>query len=117
MIKLIKNKGLGILADKNYKKGEIIEKCHLVFIPIKQEKILKKTIFDNYIFEYNKNFDVLALGSGCLYNNSFDPNIEFNYDFKNRMIIFSAIKNIKKGEELCFEYCWDKKQYKREHII
>ncbi|KKT97835.1 MAG: hypothetical protein UX00_C0007G0095 [Microgenomates group bacterium GW2011_GWB1_45_17] len=41
----------GIMASRDIKKGELIEKCPLVFIPISEEKYIKNTVIWKYYFE------------------------------------------------------------------
>jgi len=106
MIRKIKNKGWGVFADRNYKKGEVVERCYTILIPIKQERLIKKTILNDYYYDYDKKFIVIALGNGALYNHSYTPNMKALR--KNKFIILQAIRNIRKGEELTHNYYWTK---------
>lgn len=94
----------GLIAVENIKKGRVLERCPLVLMDIKNEKFLEKTELGVYYFDYNKKYNAIVLGYGTLMNHSFKPNSDVWYNFKNKSITFKAIKNIKKGEEITFEY-------------
>ena len=49
------------------------------------------------------------LGYGSLYNHSFTPNADIDYNVKNveNFLQFEAIKDIKAGEEIFFDYEFD----------
>jgi SET domain-containing protein len=49
-----------------------------------------------------------VLTKGNIFNHSCDPNVQFSFDFSENMMVFKAIKNIKKGEE-CFDNYVDPK--------
>lgn len=94
----------GILASANILKGEIIEKCPLILIDINEEEHLENTKLREYYFIFNKKYHCIVLGYGSLYNHSFTPNAEIYRDFKNKLIVFKAVKNIRKGEEITYKY-------------
>ncbi len=94
----------GIIATENIKKGAMIERCPIVLIPVKQRALIEKTVLTNYYFDYSNKFDALVLGYGSLLNHSFTPNCEPFYNYKNKIVIIKAIKNINSGEELTQKY-------------
>ena len=47
---------------------------------------------------------VLALGFASLYNHSKDPNCRYEINRKEKIITFTAIKNIPKDCEIFFNY-------------
>lgn len=104
------NKGRGVFAKKNIKKGNIIEKAHVIPIPNKDYELLENTFLYNYTFEWadpkdNGEFKHAMVLSFCEFvNHSFDPNLKYVYDYKKKLIKFIAIKNIKSGEELTVNY-------------
>ena len=105
--------GRGVFATANIKKGEVIEVCPIIAVPKSQEKILRKTLLDDYVFPWaTKNQPAVVLGYGSLYNHSYDPNIEYDEDVKKKVMVFTALRNIKKGEELMSNYNgdWDSKE-------
>ncbi|MDP1706736.1 MAG: SET domain-containing protein [bacterium] len=98
------NRGRGVFAGEQIKKGEEIESCPVLILPISQEKHLEKTELKYYYFEWAKDKDAIALGYGSLYNHSYKPNAEFLISKKDQMIVIKALTNIKKGEEIFFDY-------------
>ncbi len=101
----------GLIATEQIAKGSIIEKCPTVLIDIKDEECLEKTNLTRYYFKYSDEFHAVGLGYVSLANHSFEPNCELEYDFDNQTISLKALVNIKKGEELTFEYM-DKEEAK-----
>lgn len=97
-------KGLGVMAEVDFKKGETIEIVPLLLMPMKEFELIKKTKLYYYFFEYTNSHFAIALGYGSLYNHSYSPNARYLYNFKNKQLIIKTIKNIKKGEEIFFNY-------------
>jgi hypothetical protein len=97
-------KGLGVIAEVDFKKGDTIEIVPLLLMPMKEFDLIKKTKLYYYFFEYTNSHFAIALGYGSLYNHSYSPNARYLYSFKNKQLIIKAIKNIKKSEEIFFNY-------------
>jgi SET domain-containing protein len=107
-VKNISRKYRGVFASAKIKKGEVIEVCHVVVIPHKDRKLIDKTHLISYYFYWgSKNQPAIALGFGSLYNHSYHPNAEYDQNVKKRVIVFKAIKDIKKGEEIKTNYNGD----------
>src|SRR3972149_7342200 len=98
--------GRGVFAGRNIKKGEIIERCPIIEIPRNDAALLNKSIFVTYFFYFGKDKErmAIALGFGSIYNHSYSPNAKFKILQKERLIDFVAIKNIKKDDEITFNY-------------
>lgn len=94
----------GLLAARDIRKGEVIERCPVVLIPVEQEEALEATIFSTYYFLWDDTHYALALGYGSLFNHSYQANVTFDHDFEGQQVIFSAAKDVKKGEELMINY-------------
>ncbi len=107
-IKLGRSKSLKnircVMANEHIKKKEIIEKCPVVLIPLGDLKFIEKTVLTKYEFLWDENNDALALGYGSLLNHSDNPNVEFYADYKNKLMCFRAVKDIKLEEELFINY-------------
>lgn len=102
-VKDSKGMGRGIFATENIKKGEIIEVAPIIVL---QFEDFVETRW-NLLFEYYFWLDdevVLALGYGSLYNHSKDSNAEYKINIMKKSITFTAIKDIKKGKEIFFNY-------------
>ncbi|NKC11404.1 MAG: SET domain-containing protein-lysine N-methyltransferase [Gammaproteobacteria bacterium] len=104
MVKRAPGKGRGVFAREDIKKGTEIERVPVLVLEV-------KALYDNeydsrilsYVFDWGKDTVALALGYGSLYNHSFKPNAR--YDDEGRMTkIYSAVRNIKAGEEITINY-------------
>lgn len=97
-----------MFAITDIKKGEIIEASPVLIIPKSQQKLIDRTFVFNYYFYWGpKNQPALALGYGSLYNHSYAPNARYDHDEKQKVMIFRAIKDIRKGEEIRTNYNGD----------
>lgn len=92
------------MAEEDIKKGSTIEVVPLLLMSMKEFDLIKQTKLYYYFFEYTNNHFAIALGYGSLYNHSYDPNARYLYSYKNKQLIIKAIKDIKKGEEIFFNY-------------
>lgn len=95
--------GNGVFAMKNFSIDEIIEIAPL----LKDYKDNMKRKIDDYLFtiseeETAKGYYAIALGYASLYNHSDNNNAFYKIDGNN--IIITAIKPIKKGEEIFVNY-------------
>ncbi len=107
-IKNTKGKGRGVFALKNFEVGEIIERCPVLNFNSKERKILEKTYLNYYIYPWRSDRTaVVVLGYGFIYNHSYTPNADWNQDFKKGLMVYTAIKPIKKGEEILINYNGD----------
>ena len=115
-IKIIetKNKGRGVVATDEIFKNEIIEYCPLIILSDKDSQFIKTksesdTLYYYYLQQPDLKRNCIMLGYASLYNHSFDPNSEIDYenDPKIMHLIFRAIKNIEAGEEITWNYCFD----------
>jgi len=97
----------GMLAIKDIKKGELLEKCPVIVMTAKQEKSVDETSLVKYTYEWTGTDIALVLGYGSLYNHSFQPNADYRKDIKNENMVFRAIKDIKQGEEIFISYKFD----------
>ena len=97
--------GLGVFAEEDIKKGALIEKAPLLLMSMKEFDLIKRTKLYYYFFEYTNNHFAITLGYGSLYNHSYTPNARYYYNYNKELEIY-AIKNIKKGEEIFFNYNW-----------
>lgn len=94
----------GVFAVKNIKKGEIIETCPLVIVPKSDMSNLTESVLVTYFFYFGKNRLAVVLGFGSLYNHSYEPSAKYKINEKDQTITFSALGNIKKDEEITFNY-------------
>jgi len=104
--------GYGVFATEDIPAGEILEECHFILFP-QIKKITKADPLCAYGFAWPHQTQetlhlntqlAIPLGTGCVYNSSPNNNAIYTNDLKRQLIIFSAIKPIKKGEEICTDY-------------
>jgi len=103
-------KGKGAFAKKDIKKDTVIDIANVVLIPNKDYRKIKKTYLYNYCYIWEdpklkpafKN--AITLSVSQFINHSYNPNLRYLYDYKNKAIEYTAIQDIKKGEELTVNY-------------
>jgi len=103
-------KGRGAFAKRKIEKRTVIDVAHVVPISNKEYKKVRKTILFNYCYiwedpEHMPAFkNAIALSVSQFINHSYEPNVKYLYDYENRAIRFSAIRDISEGEELLVNY-------------
>ena len=104
----------GLFASKNIKKGTKI--IYYIGKIITKKQTENNPKFDNdkaiYLFNLNNRYDLdgdFAYNTARLINHSCDPNCET--DIIRGKIWINAIKNIKQGEELTYDYGYDMDSY------
>lgn len=103
-------KGKGAFAKKRIERGTLIEIAHVIPIPNKDYKKIRKTrLYDYcYIWEDPKHLpefkNAITLSVSQFINHSYEPNVKYLYDYKRKAIEFSAIRDISEGEELTVNY-------------
>jgi SET domain-containing protein len=103
--------GRGVSALVKFRAGDTIEISPCLLIDQIDEIELQKTDLKLYVFDTHLKRDrpklALALGCGSLFNHSKKPNTTYVYDEKSNCMIFSAISDIKIGEQLFINYGYD----------
>lgn len=95
--------GRGVFAKEEIKKGEVIEVAPIIILDFQDFIDTKWNVMFEYYFWLDE-YVVLALGYGSLYNHSQTPNAEYEINKEDKTIIFKAIKNIEKDQEILFNY-------------
>ena len=111
-------KGWGVFATSPIYLGEVIEECPLIDIPRKAFQCVPD-LFKDYTFNslLQNNIPVLALGLGCIYNHSENPNAKWQLHPENSKIFqFISIKEIMPGEEICINYGGEEYWKHRPHV-
>ena len=100
------NAGRGVFAREDIKKNEIIETCPIIEVPRYDRSNLKESILVTYFFYFGKKKERLAivLGFGSIYNHSYKPNAEFKIKHEEKIVDFTALSDIKKDDEITFNY-------------
>jgi hypothetical protein len=116
----IPNADRGVFASNDIKKGEIIERCPIIEVSKNDTSNLKESILVTYFFYFGKNKEqvAIALGFGSIYNHSYKPNATYKIKRKEKIIDFIAIDDIKKNDEITFNYsnCGNLKKGKKNPL-
>ncbi len=98
--------GRGVFATHEIQKGEIIETCPFIEIPNEEIESIENSVFINYVYFFGNEKDrmLLALGFGSIYNHKYSPNAMYKIVANKKVIEFSAIKDIKKNDEITVNY-------------
>lgn len=98
--------GRGVFARRDIRKGEHIEKCPYIDIPSYEIEHITQSFLVTYIFFYgeDKSRLLLVLGFGSIYNHSHHPNARYQIREDESVIDFIATLDIKKDEEITFDY-------------
>ncbi|MHA2288733.1 MAG: SET domain-containing protein-lysine N-methyltransferase [Promethearchaeota archaeon] len=110
-VKFISNKkGRGAFAKKSIEKGTTIDIAGVILIRNKDYKKIKKTKLYDYCYiwedpEHKADFKyAITLSVSQFINHSYTPNLQYLYDYENRAIEYSTIRDITKGDELTVNY-------------
>ncbi len=105
--------GLGLFAGENIKKGELI--IEYIGNILNKEEADKKTT-SQYLFEVtrNKTIDGTPRWNVARYcNHACEEAANSESEIKKGRVFIKAIKNIKEGEEICYDYG---EEFVKEHI-
>jgi SET domain-containing protein len=105
-----RKKGKGVFAKDNIPKGEVIDIAHIILISNNDWNLIENTILSNYSFEWDDpecigEFDsAISLSVSQFINHSYEPNVKYTYDYKNKCIKYITLRNICMGEEITVNY-------------
>ena len=105
-----KKKGKGLFAKDHIPKGEIIDIAHIILISKKDWNLIENTVLSNYSFEWDdpkcigEYESAISLSVSQFINHSYEPNVKYIYDYKNKCIKYITLRNISKGEEITVNY-------------
>ena len=96
--------GYGVFTKEDIDEGELLEECHHIEIP--DDVTVERYMFNWPRGDYEFEKYVLSLGYGCIYNGAVpgEENVNWKTDIENDILVFHAIKNIKKESELLLYY-------------
>ncbi len=96
-----KEKGRCVVADRDFKSGEMIDENHVVRVDYDK---VKESQIEPYCMDWGSS-DAIAFGKINLINHSTtSPNTRIERDMTNDIIRCFAVRDIAKGEELTFTY-------------
>ena len=100
--------GWGVFASEKIQKGEILEECAFIELPIAPNE--SSSLLIDYRFNYpageatQNTKQVAVLGNGMLYNHSNNSNAHWFTDEYRKCFVFCATREIEKGEEVFTYY-------------
>ena len=105
--KISEEKGRGVFALRDIAKGEVIETAPV--IPVSKNSVIDNgEAPDGYLLDWDGNYEdeeyCMPLGYIMMYNHSSTPNMMLDQDYDEYTMKAIAIRDIKKGEELCWDY-------------
>jgi SET domain-containing protein len=95
--------GLGVFAAHRIMQGTIIERCPVLVVAAQHVASLERSGMYGYLYEWDGDAGV-ALGFGCLYNHSFEPNAEYEAWIDDKLVVVRALRTIGAGEEITLNY-------------
>lgn len=106
-VKKVRGKGRGVFARKPIRKGAVIEKVPKMLVP--PEMVVggwSNPNLSKLYFVHDRKTLCVCLGYGSIYNHSYQPNAVY-LDGPAATMIFRALRNIAKDEEICINYNGD----------
>lgn len=104
--KEIPGKGRGVFALRDIPKGAMIEKAPVIVVA--HEDVPEGSPPDGYVLDWEPDVEgeehCMPLGYIMLYNHSSTPTINLENDHEEMTITSFALRDIKAGEELCWDY-------------
>ena len=97
--------GLGVFACVDFAKDSVIERCF--YLVIDDDDLQEINRLNDYLFTSPdvKSDYLCVLGCGMIYNHGTPPNAEWQIaDDDNRFIEFTALHDIRAGDEILHDY-------------
>ncbi len=92
----------GGFAGKDIRRGGIIEECP--YIESEAEGKHPEAILSYLFAGQKKGTTMFILGYGAIYNHSDQSNAEYYFNDVKNVVVFTAKRNLKKGEEIFVDY-------------
>ena len=122
-VKLTKDMGRGMFADRDITKGETIAYCELLVLSEGDTAVVNTTDLQYYTFKYNDTQDCLVLGDGEIFNHTEDENVSYKLRVitdsvgTRTLMHFEAIKDIRKNEQLFINYSRDVEVKPKQYTV
>jgi uncharacterized protein len=99
-------KGRGVVAERPFRAGEMIERSPVIVIPRNEVALIRDTRLAHYHYEWGDDCReaAIALGYGSLYNHSYTPNARYEFRESEECLEFFALRDIAAGEEITINY-------------
>ena len=108
-VRRVRGRGRCVFARRKIAAGELIELAPVIVIPKKQWPSVKKTILEDYAFDWGRNdeLSVIALGYVSIYAHSYSPNAKLEQLTNEQIMEVTALKAIEPGQEITINYNGD----------
>ena len=105
----VPGKGRGVRAGRAIARGEVIDVAPVVILSAQEWELVEQTVLGQFVFGWDeaKGSVAVALGQASFLNHSYAPNVASDKDLRGRCIVFSAVRDIARGEELTLNYNGD----------
>ena len=99
--------GRGAFSERSFSAGEVVEVCPVILLDYLIQELSLPV--QRVVFNWAKLCDspekyALVLGYGSIYNHADHPNLRYSADSDNQAMIFTAVRAIKRGEQLTVSY-------------
>jgi uncharacterized protein len=105
-VRTIEGKGRGVFARRLIRQGEIFERAPVIIVPAFEVSTLERTVLFNYYYSWGEDA-AIALGLGSLFNHSYKPNTLYTRKIEDRVIEYTALRDIEPDEEITVNYNGD----------
>ena len=108
-VRVIRGKGRGIVAGRRFSEGELIERIPVIVIPAHEWELVGTSVVSDFCFTWGDDGEdtAIALGHASLFNHSYRPNAYAELRTRQRLIEFTALRDIDEGEEITINYNGD----------
>lgn len=109
-VRLTKDMGRGVFADRDFKVGEVITHCELLVLSPEDTVKVNQTNLEFYTFKYSPTQDCLVLGDGEIFNHADSPNVSYEIvtitdSVGTRSLMkFTTLKPILQDEQMFIDY-------------
>ena len=94
----------GVFTGVFISRNTLIEECHFVTIGEGLENETVRGYMYNYESPSGVRKQIVPLGYGAIYNHNDSPNLQMYIDYDRDLMVFVAIRNIFKDEQLYIDY-------------
>lgn len=93
--------GRGVFAGGDISKGDLIEACPML---VDVQDTINRGVISDYLFKVDDQKAGLAMGNCSLFNHHDQPNASWRVDPKRELLMVTATKDIKQGQEIFISY-------------
>lgn len=98
--------GRGVFSFKPIRKGQVIERCPVLVLPLSYLNGSRELVLNYYAFILDREADqaMISLGYGSLYNHACPSNSVTKYNDAEQVIAITAVSDIAAHEEITINY-------------